>query len=273
MISGNHHIGILVLLLFFCLHANNPAYGDLLAADNNIGSTTAPGSPIVKTSSKSGASSSSEDAEESPDPHYENEADPDAEIRITTSTGLLQFYQNILKAKVSPNDIFLMYKHSPSEITTDEDEENVEGYEKEHVKFLAALKNMHKGRNEWLEAFQDLSLIVNTHPNAGVEFAWMMLMMGADELQLDGINRLDRRPGVHSLNGFMYATGIRQNVSQAKAVLHYTLGALHDEPISLMALGYRFWSGVSVPASCERALHFYKRVATKVSLYIRFVCF
>lgn len=265
MTSTSHHIGMLFLLLFFCLYSY-PANGDLQPADN-VGSATAPESPTTNNKpSGTSPSSSSEEAEESPDPQYENYIDPE-QFKITTSTGLLEFYQNIIKAKVSTNDLFLMYKHSPSEITAFDEPESVEGYEKEHESFRKALKYMHKGRKEWLNSMNSLYSIVAKHPNAGVELAWMLLMMEPNDSNLDEMRRHTRKPGVHSLHGFMYATGIGYNVSQAKAVMHYTLGALHDEPISLMALGYRFWSGVSVPASCERALHFYKRIASKVSLY------
>lgn len=63
----------------------------------------------------------------------------------------------------------------------------------------------------------------------------------------------------------MYAAGIGFNVSQAKAVLHYTLAALGDDSWAQMAMGYRYWSGVTVPSSCEKALIYYKRVGTKVA--------
>ena len=68
--------------------------------------------------------------------------------------------------------------------------------------------------------------------------------------------------------GFMYATGIGFNVSQAKAIVHYTVAALGDDSWAQMALGYRYWSGVTVPSSCEKALDYYKRVATKVASQI-----
>lgn len=68
----------------------------------------------------------------------------------------------------------------------------------------------------------------------------------------------------------MYATGIGYNVSQARAIVHYTIAALGDDSWAQMTLGYRYWSGVSVPSSCEKALDFYKRVATKVASQIKF---
>lgn len=64
----------------------------------------------------------------------------------------------------------------------------------------------------------------------------------------------------------MHATGIGFNVSQSKALLHYTIAALGDNTWAQMALGYRYWSGISVANSCEKALDFYRKVATKVKL-------
>lgn len=64
--------------------------------------------------------------------------------------------------------------------------------------------------------------------------------------------------------GFMYAAGIGFNVSQAKALVHYTFAALGDNTWAQMALGYRYWSGISVANSCEKALEFYRKVASKV---------
>lgn len=69
---------------------------------------------------------------------------------------------------------------------------------------------------------------------------------------------------------FMYATGIGYNVSQAKALVHYTMSAIGDNAFAQMALGYRYWVGVTVPNSCEKALDFYRKVATKVASEVTF---
>lgn len=66
--------------------------------------------------------------------------------------------------------------------------------------------------------------------------------------------------------GFLYATGLAANVSQAKAIVHYTFGAIGGNSWAQMALGYRYWSGISVGTSCERALDFYRQVADKGKL-------
>lgn len=63
----------------------------------------------------------------------------------------------------------------------------------------------------------------------------------------------------------MYATGLGNvNVSQAKALLHYTMAAIGGDTRAQMAMGYRHWSGITTPALCEKALDYYRRVANKV---------
>ncbi|XP_020706533.2 protein sel-1 homolog 1 [Athalia rosae] len=73
-------------------------------------------------------------------------------------------------------------------------------------------------------------------------------------------------PSAHMGLGFFYATGLGGlNASQGKALLHYTVAALGGDTRAQMALGYRHWAGVTTPASCERALDFYRKVANKVA--------
>ncbi|XP_071873697.1 HMG-coA reductase degradation 3 [Bombus fervidus] len=73
-------------------------------------------------------------------------------------------------------------------------------------------------------------------------------------------------PTAHMGMGFLYATGLGGvQASQAKALLHYTVAALAGDTRAQMALGYRHWAGITTPASCERALDFYRKVANKVA--------
>lgn len=58
------------------------------------------------------------------------------------------------------------------------------------------------------------------------------------------------------------------NVSQARAVIHYTMGALGGNTWAQMVLGYRYWSGVTVPPSCEKALDHYRLVANKGNFFV-----
>lgn len=59
----------------------------------------------------------------------------------------------------------------------------------------------------------------------------------------------------------MFATGIGKNSSQAKALVHYTFGALGGSQLAQMALAYRYWSGISVASNCETALTYYRKVS------------
>lgn len=68
----------------------------------------------------------------------------------------------------------------------------------------------------------------------------------------------------------MYAIGFGFPVSQPKALIHYTLSALGGNSFAQMALGYRYWSGITVQNSCEKALDFYRKVATKVASLVTF---
>ncbi|XP_011630566.1 protein sel-1 homolog 1 [Pogonomyrmex barbatus] len=73
-------------------------------------------------------------------------------------------------------------------------------------------------------------------------------------------------PSAHMGMGFLYATGIGGvNASQGRALLHYTIAALGGDVRAQMVMGYRHWAGVTTPASCERALDFYRKVAKKVA--------
>ncbi|XP_016837950.1 protein sel-1 homolog 1 [Nasonia vitripennis] len=73
-------------------------------------------------------------------------------------------------------------------------------------------------------------------------------------------------PSAHMGMGFLYATGLGGvEPSQAKALLHYTMAALGGDVRAQMVMGYRHWSGITTPASCEKALDFYRKVANKVA--------
>lgn len=60
------------------------------------------------------------------------------------------------------------------------------------------------------------------------------------------------------------------NISQAKALVHYMVGALGGNTWAQMVLGYRYWSGITVPPSCEKALDYYRLVANKGKIEIVF---
>jgi len=70
--------------------------------------------------------------------------------------------------------------------------------------------------------------------------------------------------------GFLHATGTLGNSSQSKALLHYAFGAFGGSSFAQMALGYRYWSGMGVATSCEKALDYYRRVAQAVADKVTF---
>jgi len=65
--------------------------------------------------------------------------------------------------------------------------------------------------------------------------------------------------------GFVYASGLAVNSSQAKALVYLTFSALGGNSLAQMMLGYRYWTGVGVPTNCETALTYYKEVANRVA--------
>merc|ERR1712045_196651 len=60
------------------------------------------------------------------------------------------------------------------------------------------------------------------------------------------------------------------NSSQSQALLYYTFAAFGGNPFAQMALGYRYWSGMGVATSCEKALDYYRRVAQTVAEEVSF---
>lgn len=112
---------------------------------------------------------------------------------------------------------------------------------------------------------------------AKVNIAWAHLLGNPLELQIEDAKRTfqelaetDGMAEAHMGIGFMFASGIGYNVSQSKALVHYTMAAIGDNAFAQMVLGYRYWAGVTVPNSCEKALDFYRKVATKVASEVTF---
>ena len=77
-------------------------------------------------------------------------------------------------------------------------------------------------------------------------------------------------PDAQFFQGFLHATGTSVNSSQSKALLHYSFAAFGGSSFAQMALGYRYWAGVGVATSCEKALDYYRRV---VRLYFELQIF
>uniref|UniRef100_A0AAR5QCP3 Uncharacterized protein n=1 Tax=Dendroctonus ponderosae TaxID=77166 RepID=A0AAR5QCP3_DENPD len=80
----------------------------------------------------------------------------------------------------------------------------------------------------------------------------------------------DGNPDGHMGMGFLYASGLSVNASQAKALVHYMFGAIGGNTWAQMAMGYRYFAGASVSPFCEKSLNFYRQVAEKVSQGVSF---
>ncbi|XP_023309351.2 protein sel-1 homolog 1 [Lucilia cuprina] len=86
-----------------------------------------------------------------------------------------------------------------------------------------------------------------------------------EELAKEGLGQ------AHLGLAYLYSVGVGgKNVSQPLALIHLTLAALDGESLAEMALGYRYSFGINVPASCEKSLSYYKRVAAKVAANVKF---
>ncbi|VVC88578.1 unnamed protein product [Leptidea sinapis] len=111
---------------------------------------------------------------------------------------------------------------------------------------------------------------------AKIKLAWSYIFGEGVELNLDkarkifeGLSEYGHAEG-HAGLGFLHATGLGVPVSQAKALVYYQMGAIGDSDFAQMALGYRYWQGVTVPNSCNLALQLYMRVASKVARQITY---
>lgn len=68
----------------------------------------------------------------------------------------------------------------------------------------------------------------------------------------------------------MYASGLGVKSDQVKALVYYTFAANGGNLLAQMAMGYRYWSGISVISNCESALKYYEKVAKKVEEEVSF---
>uniref|UniRef100_T1PCQ8 Sel1 repeat protein n=1 Tax=Musca domestica TaxID=7370 RepID=T1PCQ8_MUSDO len=115
------------------------------------------------------------------------------------------------------------------------------------------------------------------HSKARAELAWAKVLghymdfdfeyaaTEFDELAKEGL------PEANMGLAFLYSVGVGgKNVSQPLALIHLTLAALGDHTYAQMALGYRYSFGINVPASCEKSLTYYKKVAKKVAQKVTF---
>ncbi|XP_026480336.1 protein sel-1 homolog 1 [Ctenocephalides felis] len=111
------------------------------------------------------------------------------------------------------------------------------------------------------------------HAGAKAEIIWADLlgrknkdrMLGTDAAKAFQDLAEHGLPSAHMGLGFLYSIGYGVEVSQSRALVHYTIAALGGNEWAQMALGYRYWSGITVAPSCEKALDLYRSVAAKVA--------
>lgn len=154
-------------------------------------------------------------------------------------------------------------------ITTPMDVYTEEKQAEEMFREARALLNAKNSNNAEVQHLLKMAAILG-HREARSMLAWAQLLAAQTgnffpvhmfkELANTGL------PSAHMGLGFLYATGLGgATASQPKALLHYTVAALGGDIRAQMALGYRHWAGVTTPASCERALDFYRKVANNVA--------
>ncbi|XP_061392292.1 protein sel-1 homolog 1 [Musca vetustissima] len=115
------------------------------------------------------------------------------------------------------------------------------------------------------------------HSKARAELAWAKVLGHYMDFDFEyAANEFDElaKEGLPEANmglAFLYSVGVGgKNVSQPLALIHLTLAALGDHTYAQMALGYRYSFGINVPASCEKSLTYYKKVAKKVAQKVTF---
>lgn len=125
-------------------------------------------------------------------------------------------------------------------------------------------KNKHVAAYEILERASNLG-----HNQSKLEIAWKVLL-GDFDGDLDGAKKifLDLaeigEPEAHTGLGFLHAAGITEMGNQARALIHYMLGALGGNVWAQIVLGYRYKTGTSVTRNCEKSLTFYEKAAKNV---------
>lgn len=155
----------------------------------------------------------------------------------------------------------------PPKVLTPEEEEA----ESLWTKAMITLNTTHPNVEEAYSQIKQAASL--GHVQARLHLAWAELL-GSNPIKQDiesakttfyDLAENQNVPEAHMGMGFLYATGISVNASQARALVHYTVAALGGSQWARMALGYRYFAGATVPNSCEKSLDFYRKVANKVA--------
>lgn len=218
------------------------------------------------------------------DENAENESEPKEESPVMKNMwmkALIARTKNVdlpnSNIKIEEEDLEAWSEDGQLELLNEEAEEPLtpEQQEAEQI-FRKAQSLLNATRSNKAEAYKLLtSAAILGHREAWSMLAWAQLLgtpYGTPAQDIPGAHKIFKElselglPSAHMGMGFLYATGLGGvNASQAKALLHYTVAALGGDTRAQMALGYRYWAGITTPASCEKALDFYRKVANKVA--------
>jgi len=190
--------------------------------------------------------------------------------RIVTTESDWTFIQDTLKKldqKESMLAKLVKYEaHDTEPELSDEERRGKEIYESARQINLVTRSNKKMAHALYLEASK-LGYIP-----AKEIIAWMQLLGSSSPHQLDAARKSFEallpfaQPETQMALGFLYATGLSAlEANGAKALLHYTFASIGGSPWAQMALAYRYWSGIGVSPSCEKALDYYRRVAVVVA--------
>jgi len=195
--------------------------------------------------------------------------DPD-QPRIMATEADWTFIQDTLK-KLDQKESLLAklvkYEtHDAEQELSENERKGREIYEKVQQITTATRTNKKLAHSLYLDAAQ-LGYIP-----AKEKVAWFQLLGSASFPELDEAKKSFEeliphgQPETQMALGFLYATGISSlEANGAKALLHYTFASFGGSPWAQMALAYRYWSGIGVSPSCEKALDYYRRVAVVVA--------
>jgi SEL1 protein len=157
----------------------------------------------------------------------------------------------------------LLFMNGPTKLEHSEDDMDISGLSRALAKDVAVLKNAAVEND--LDALYLLAEM-NFHGN----FTHPRNFRAAFE-RYDQLASLTGNSTAQYMLGLMYATGIGGAVErdQAKALLYHTFAAEQGNMRSEMTAAFRHHSGIGTPRDCDKAAHYYRRVAEQAMVYWR----
>jgi len=127
------------------------------------------------------------------------------------------------------------------------------------------MRFLHLGKYLWCDTFPP-SLKHSADFSFSFQFPPSSHFPSDPKLAYDSFSRhadLTGNASSQALLAFFHATGYADivPVDQAQALLYYTFAAQGGHKGAQMALGYRYWSGISTVEDCGRAVEWYEAAA------------